>query len=168
MREFDTNFQKFSFKRARAEADAGCKLLSEPAVGQFSAEEIENFDYDEYYSKLLTNFPTLMTPMVASTATGSFEDGTLEVLRSIDSHLFFVYILLRCLPQLPGMVRREGLLTCVVCSSRRAAAFSTTNIPNKLMLWRSSIHFGWRSTVHQGEITSTPTGSEMATAGRRR
>ena len=132
MSNFDKGFEKFVFKRAQREADLGCRTFNEPGPTSFTKADLEGFQPEGYYIRLFSTFPTLMTPMIAVAASGSFEDGTLEVLKS---EINVSQLLITCLfsfpqPQ-PSTDLAVALLTCAPCSHLLAVGSSTVATPNK-------------------------------------
>ena len=104
MPNFEAGYHKFTFKKARQEADLGCRSFDEPGPTSFTREDVSKFDLDSYYANLCNTFPTLMTPMIAVAASGRFEDGTVEVLTRSEKIIIFSLLF----DQMPTNTSKHG------------------------------------------------------------
>ena len=86
MPSFPAAYQKFHFKQVRKEADAGCRMLSEPAPSTLKRQDIEDYSTEEHYDTYVSTFPTLMTTMAAVVSKNRFDDDAVEMPTSTTRH----------------------------------------------------------------------------------
>ena len=84
--KFDAAFQQFQFQRVQKEADAGCRLLSEPAPSSLKRQDIEDYSTEEHYDTYVSTFPTIMTTLAAVVSKDRFENGAVQMPASTARH----------------------------------------------------------------------------------